>query len=112
MRKRFGAGGRYRIQYSLPTITFALYQLILRCATESDVCYFQAVKFLDNMISTARLRCPLFFIKKIENEYKRDGDVCRFIINLARCSYFIFIMLNFYHLMRSVVFSRKTVTQN
>ncbi|VBB32576.1 unnamed protein product [Acanthocheilonema viteae] len=36
VRKRFGAGGRYRIQYSLPTITFALYQLILRYAAESD----------------------------------------------------------------------------
>ncbi|VDK67338.1 unnamed protein product [Litomosoides sigmodontis] len=36
VRKRFGAGGRYRIQYSLPTITFALYQLILRYATEYD----------------------------------------------------------------------------
>uniref|UniRef100_A0A915PJP0 Glucuronosyltransferase n=1 Tax=Setaria digitata TaxID=48799 RepID=A0A915PJP0_9BILA len=36
VRKRFGAGGRYRIQYSLPTITFALYQLIVRCAAETD----------------------------------------------------------------------------
>ncbi|CAG9531283.1 unnamed protein product [Cercopithifilaria johnstoni] len=36
VRKRFGAGGRYRIQYSLPTITFALYQLILRYAAESN----------------------------------------------------------------------------
>ncbi|KAM3719291.1 Vacuolar protein sorting-associated protein [Dirofilaria immitis] len=36
VRKRFGAGGRYRIQYSLPTITFALYQLIVRYAAETD----------------------------------------------------------------------------
>uniref|UniRef100_A0A8R1XNJ2 Vacuolar protein sorting-associated protein 35 n=1 Tax=Onchocerca volvulus TaxID=6282 RepID=A0A8R1XNJ2_ONCVO len=36
VRKRFGAGGRYRIQYSLPTITFALYQLIVRYASETD----------------------------------------------------------------------------
>lgn len=36
VRKRFGAGGRYRIQYTLPTIAFAVYQLIVRFATETE----------------------------------------------------------------------------
>ncbi|VDN02550.1 unnamed protein product [Thelazia callipaeda] len=36
VRKRFGAGGRHRIQYTLPAITFALYQLIVRYAANSN----------------------------------------------------------------------------
>ncbi|VDN52725.1 unnamed protein product [Dracunculus medinensis] len=34
IRKRFGNGGRYRIRYTLPTVVFAVYQLIIRYSNE------------------------------------------------------------------------------
>uniref|UniRef100_F1KWT9 Vacuolar protein sorting-associated protein 35 n=1 Tax=Ascaris suum TaxID=6253 RepID=F1KWT9_ASCSU len=34
-RKHFGSGGRYRIKHTLPSIVFAVYQLVLRFANES-----------------------------------------------------------------------------